>query len=163
WSGVSSSTSTLPPLDQELTELLERHRRLDKEAALLTRQAEADARRWDGSNTLSSSSSPSSGARRPASPPPGQHASSSAAATGSYGSRYGDSSSATTADGRKDIGVVTQDYAPEGAADGGGSNRRHLTGTTQVPSGDAGGAWQGGHRGNGSRDSSGGAAGGFST
>jgi len=49
----------------------DRHRRLDREAALLTRQAEADAHRWDeaDSNTLSSwapqspSSSPSHRAR----------------------------------------------------------------------------------------------------
>ncbi|CAM9729867.1 unnamed protein product, partial [Ectocarpus sp. 12 AP-2014] len=70
--------STLPPLDQELTELLERHRRLDREAALITRRAEADANRWhdddDDAITLSS--------RAPRSPSsPGRYA------TDSYSSR----------------------------------------------------------------------------
>lgn len=73
-----------------------RHRRLDKEAALLTRQAEADAHRWDDSNTLSSL------APRSPSSSPGRHHDHPSTTTVSYSSRYDASSSSSTPSANKE-------------------------------------------------------------
>lgn len=86
-----------------------RHRRLDREAALLTREAEADAHRWgDNSDSTLSSSAP----RSPSSSPSRHHA---ATTTVSYSSssHYGDTSSGTprssSSSSNREAGRSTQD------------------------------------------------------
>lgn len=66
-----------------------RHRRLDREAALLTREAEADANRWGDTSTLSSSAprSPSS-----SSSPDRRRRHGAVTTAASYSNRYEDSS-----------------------------------------------------------------------
>lgn len=76
------------------------HRRLDREAALLTREAEADAHRWGDNSTLSSS------APRSPSSSPGHHG---ATTTVSYSSRFGDSSSGTRSSSNGEVGPAAQD------------------------------------------------------